>query len=154
MSDHDHCSKCGGYLREDGGCTNCERKAFLSGPVKEVSVREAGIILDKPVEVKDRKGNAVVFSKEKLFGKGAHLQDDHPNADFRRRAKRLLFAIDTVKTGKCQTGPHEGRDGIVRQRSRYRKQYAKTSKHPAFRALVVADAKGYVREVFTYAVNE
>ncbi|MBR1609310.1 MAG: hypothetical protein IJ678_06815 [Kiritimatiellae bacterium] len=153
MANETHCDKCGAFLRDDGGCTHCERAALLSGPVRSVGIGDAETILSEPVEVRDRNGRTVVFRKEKLLGAGTHAKDDHAPADYRRRCHRILFAIDAARNGRSRTELHQGRDGIFRERTKYRKDYAAKGDRPAFRAIVFADAKGNIREVFTFSVD-
>ena len=148
------CDKCKRYLREDGGCTHCERSELVDGALKEVSVDEAEkIVLSEPVDIK-RDGHIVRFSADKLV-KG-HLADDHTKADYKRRMVMILYAFDAVRNGKYKHMTKiSDKTGEAIDRHVYRKDYAVKhgGKDVKMKCLVVADTNGEVREVFTFYAN-
>ena len=150
MADQPRCDKCAHFLREDGGCTHCERAAFLAGPVRGVSIRDAETILSEPVEVRDRDRRRVVFRKEKLLWAGTHAKDDHPPRDYARRCHRLLYAIDTVRNGKARSEWHRRGDGARVRRTKWTKHYKAKGDRRAMDSIVFADKNGDIREVFTF----
>ncbi len=144
------CPKCKCFLRKDGGCTTCERKALLDGKPRYVEDQaEAEKILSEPVEVKDKGSNTVVFTKAKLLSDDAHIYADKTVGDYTRRRRLLLYAIDTVKHGEVSMRMHMGSDGIMHRRYKYRNSY-KDDQGRSFKVLVLADEKGDVREVFNF----
>ncbi len=147
------CDKCKCFLREDGGCTHCERSALLSGPLRDISKKEAVTILSESVEVSDKRGNKVVFKKEKLLTDGSHLRYDHEKPDYDRRIKKLRYCIEAVKTGKAKTKDHiNPRTGLMTKRTTYKKDF--TDKNgKKFKAVAITDKQGSIREVFTIYAN-
>ena len=94
------CPKCHRQLRADGGCSHCEREELLSGGLKRISPNQAKSLLSEPVTVGNPAGGIFRFTKEKLLGEGSHLKADHTKADFERRARVMLYAIDAAKTSR------------------------------------------------------
>ena len=148
------CPQCGCVLRkEDNGCTHCERKALLDGPLKRITPSKAREILLEPVTVKN--GNTEFrFAFAKLFGDGAHIPGHHSVADSNRRARLLLYAIDAARTSKHienkkSTVPNKL--GFYPQRKVLWKEYTDKrggSIERKFKVFVIADDSGLIYDVF------
>lgn len=148
------CDKCKRFLREDGGCTHCERSVLMSGKLKTVTIEEAEVILSEPVEVKDKRGNKVVFTAEKLLPKDAHIKKHHSYGDMKRRMKHIKYNIEAARTGDSKTRQVlDGKGEKLTQRTVYQKVFKDESGNP-IKAVTIADHKDSIREVFTFYAND
>lgn len=145
------CPKCKRQLRRDGGCTYCERQTLLAGKLRRISPNEAKSLLSEPVSVKNPTGFEVKFTGEKLLADDAHLKAHHNNADYERRARVMLYAVDAAKTSRdvrTSRATKPNKDGVYAQRKEIRKQYTDPKSGRKFEVVVLADNNGDVYEVF------
>ena len=145
------CKKCHHQLRADGGCTHCERAALLAGGLKKISPNQAKSVLSEPVTVSNPTGVSFRFTKEKLLDDDSHLKADHTGADFARRARVMLYAIDAAKTSRNIVNKRASRPnelGVYPQRKEVRKTYTDHETNKTFEVVVRADNNGEVYEVF------
>ena len=145
------CPKCHRQLRADGGCTHCERAALLAGGPKRISPNQAKSVLSEPVTVNNPTGATFRFTKEKLLADNSHLKADHTEADFERRTRVMLYAIDAAKTSRDIKNKRASRPnefGVYPQRKEVRKTYTDRETGKKFEVVVRADNNGEVYEVF------
>lgn len=145
------CKKCHHQLRADGGCTHCERAELLAGVLKRISPNQAKSVLSEPVTVNNPTGATFRFTKEKLLADDSHLKADHSEADFERRTRVMLYAIDAAKTSRDIENKRASRPnefGVYPQRKEVRKTYTDHETGKKFEVVVRADNNGEVYEVF------
>ncbi|MBQ2346402.1 MAG: hypothetical protein II391_03520, partial [Kiritimatiellae bacterium] len=141
-----------GKPKEDKGQQiSQERAAILSGKLRVISPSEAHVLLSEPVTVKNPTGAEFRFTKEKLLSDNSHLKKDHSNADFHRREKVMLYAIDAAKTSRDITNSRSSQPnehGVYVQRKEVRKKYTDPKTKKQFEVVVRADNNGEVYEAF------
>ncbi len=96
-------------------------------------------------------GASFRFSKEKLLSDDSHLKADHSEADFARRARVMLYAIDTAKTSRDITNTRATKpdaNGAYPQRKEIRKSFTDPDTKKRFEVVVRADNNGEVYEAF------
>jgi len=145
------CPKCHHQLRADGGCTHCERAALLAGGPKRITPNQAKSVLSEPVTVNNPTGATFRFTREKLLADDSHLKADHTEADFERRTRVMLYAIDAAKTSRDIENKRASRPnefGVYPQRKEVRKTYTDHETGKKFEVVVRADNNGEVYEVF------
>ena len=128
-----------------------ERESLLSGGLTPINLDQAKSVLLEPVTVSNANaGGSFRFTSEKLLGEQSHLKKDHTDADYRRRAKVLLYAIDTAKTSKDVTNKKSSQPnewGVYVTRKELRKTYTDKTTGKPFTVVVRADRNGDVFEV-------
>ena len=128
------------------------REALLTGKLRKITPSEARDLLSEPVTVKNPTGVEFRFTKEKLLGDDSHLKADHSNADFHRRAKVMLYAVDAAKTSRDITNKSSTRPndlGVYEQRKEVRKTFTDPDdKKKKFEVVVRADKNGEVFDAF------
>ena len=128
------------------------REALLKGKLRKITPSEARDLLSEPVTVKNPTGVEFRFTKEKLLGDDSHLKADHSNADFHRRAKVMLYAVDAAKTSRDITNKSSTRPndlGVYEQRKEVRKTFTDPDdKKKKFEVVVRADKNGEVFDAF------
>lgn len=145
------CPKCHRQLRADGGCTHCERAALLAGGPKRITPNQAKSVLSEPVTVNNPTGATFRFTREKLLADDSHLKAGHTEADFERRTRVMLYAIDAAKTSRDIENKRASRPnefGVYPQRKEVRKTYTDRETGKKFEVVVRADNNGEVYEVF------
>ena len=129
-----------------------ERESLLTGGLTPIKLDQAKSVLLEPVTVTNAEaGGSFRFTSEKLLGEQSHLKKDHLDSDYRRRARVLLYAIDTAKTSKNfenkkSSKPNEW--GVYEMRKELKKTYKDKETGKPFTVVVRADRNGDVFEVF------
>ena len=138
----DQCPQDGGFIG-DAGCSHPNHQhselteSLMKSPVKEITPKECDHALNEGFYVDSKDGARVGFGKrlkEHIENGPKHTKDDVDN-----RKKRLLYAVDTVKT----TAPKEVDHRRVKGRKLYTKEYKD------FGMLVITDKRGVVDDAYT-----
>ncbi len=138
MTRTEHCPQCGGFIG-DAGCNSPRHKysasltALLKAKPRDITVEEFDKALDEKFYVNTAKAGVRVGFGKRLLTHLAH----HSAADQKRRKKKLLYAVATVKSGKRKRNPQGGPGSWA---------YAK--RFDWGKVLVLTDKNGMVEDCF------
>lgn len=138
----EQCPKDGGFIGSCG-CThpNHEHSALVKQVIAdsrdpyEIEPDDAAAALEEGFYVNSRHGTRVGFGRQLL----EHIRDSHDPDEADNRLAKLLYAVDTAKTGRRKPNPQGGAGSFG-----YAKQFR------GFRILVLTDTEGVVERAFTF----